>query len=756
MTGNVPVCGGRPARRGAGILWPVSDRPGGAALSRRTVDSFRTRQAVDDAVASGGATLSRQRLPRLLHEAPAACLLVDVTTGGVVQANTAGREMAPDAPLPSAPVAWTAAARLARPDGSPFEPGTSPLERAADGEPVLGEPVRVPDRKRNDPTRLPDEDADRVLWVTGFPVPAEGEHQQSLVVFFEVEVDDAGGLAVRDRAVVAAGLSFTITDPNQPDDPLVFVNPAFERTTGYSAEEAVGRNCRFLQGPDTDPRAVARVRELLAREEHGTVLLLNSRKDGTAFWNELSLSPVYDGDGALTHFVGIQADVTARVLAEQERERHLAAEQQARTEAEHAQRRLALLAEATSMLAATLDVDESLDRLTRLVVPLLADWCTVHLLAPDGEVQRVAAIHRDPGKQDLLRRLEELQPTGLSDRSITAGVLRGGPPVLVEDVGHEQIERAVNDPELVEVYESIGLASVIVVPLRARRQVLGALALFTDGSGRSFDEEDLVTAADLARRAALTVDNARLYQREHEVAEALQRSLLPDLPDIRGLDVAARYLPGSSAAQVGGDWYDLFRLPDGAVGLAVGDVMGHDLTAAAAMGQLRSVLQSYAWQGSSPAVVLDRLDQLVQGLDMAQLATCIYGRLELPGLGQDGVLRLANAGHLPPALRRGDGHVRLLTSAVSLLVGAALDIERDELEESVGPGSLLVLYTDGLVEHRGRDLDEGLETLQRALESAPQGSAQEVLDALLDALVEGDLDDDVAVLVVRVLPEPTA
>jgi PAS domain S-box-containing protein len=565
----------------------------------------------------------------------------------------------------------------------------------------------------------------------------------------------AADAAVRDRAVVAAGLSFTITDPRADDNPLVFVNPAFERTTGYSYDEAVGRNCRFLQGADTDPAAVERVRELLGREEHGTVTLLNYRKDGSAFWNELSLSPVYDGDGELTHVVGIQADVTARVLAEQERERHLAAEQRARAEAEQAQRRLALLAEATSMLAATLDVDESLDRLTHLVVPLLADWCTVHLLSPDGGVQRVAAAHRDPSKLDLLRRLEQLQPGGLRDSSITAEVLRGGSARLVERVSHEQIERAVSDPELAEVYEGIGIGSAIVVPMRARRQVLGVLALFTDGS-RCFDGEDLATAADLARRAALTVDNARLYQREHEVAEALQRSLLPDLPEIDGLDVAARYLAGSSAAQVGGDWYDLFRLPDGAVGIAVGDVMGHDLTAAAAMGQLRSVLQSYAWQGSSPAVVLDRLDQLVQGLDMAQLATCIYGRLELPGLGLDGVLRLANAGHLPPVLRRGDGHVRLLRSQVSLLVGAALGIERDETEEALGPGSVLVLYTDGLVEHRGRDLDQGLDQLEEALAAAPHGSAQEVLDAVLDAMVDGELDDDVAVLVVRVLPDEVA
>jgi serine phosphatase RsbU (regulator of sigma subunit) len=179
--------------------------------------------------------------------------------------------------------------------------------------------------------------------------------------------------------------------------------------------------------------------------------------------------------------------------------------------------------------------------------------------------------------------------------------------------------------------------------------------------------------------------------------------------------------------------------------------MGHDLTAAAAMGQLRSVLQSYAWQGSGPAVVLDRLDQLVQGLDMAQLATCIYGRLELPEGGGDGRLRLANAGHLPPVLRGPDGGVRLLVGGVSLLVGAALGTERDELEVGLEPGCVLVLYTDGLVEHRGRDLTDGLAALEAALAAAPTGSAQDVLRHLLDELAQGELDDDVAVLVVRVV-----
>jgi PAS domain S-box-containing protein len=729
----------------------MSARPLSGGRSARDVD---LEHAVNDDQAGPGGELARSRLPRVLHEAPAAVLLVDLATSTVVLGNPAGRALAPTG-LPAPIAGWVDGARLRRPGGQPYDAGTSPLERVAAGRTVHGEPVW-----------LEVDDGWRAVWVTAFPVPATGAEEQVLVALLEVDglVGAAGDMAsgdmaaseadVRDRAVVAAGLAFTISDPRLPDNPLVFVNPAFERATGYAADEVLHRNCRFLQGPDTDPQAVAAVRALIEDQRHGSVTLLNYRKDGTAFWNELSLSPVHDGAGRLTHYVGIQADVTPRVLAEQEREQHLAAERAARADAERAQRRLALLAEATSMLAATLDVDESLSRLTHLVVPLMSDWCTVHLVDPDGGVQRVAAASRDASKADLLHRVQELLPDGLSPQSATVRVLRGGPPELVPHVTPEMLAAALS-PELAGLYEQIGVSSAIVVPMRARRQVLGALTLFTDGSGRVFEEADLDTAADLARRAALTVDNARLYQREHDVAEALQRSLLPQLPAVPGLDRAARYLPGSTAAQVGGDWYDLFRLPDGTVGIAIGDVMGHDLTAAASMGQLRSVLQSYAWQGSSPAVVLDRLDQLVQGLAMAQLATCLYGRLELPSAdGAPGRLRLSNAGHLPPVLRCPQGSVRLLDEGVSLLVGAALGTDRQEVEEELPPGSLLVLYTDGLVEHRGRDLDEGLEALVAAVADAPGDSAEAVCDHLLARLTDASLDDDVAVLVVRVLDSP--
>ena len=710
-----------------------STRPPATASSGPDRSGARTGlEAVHDD--RTGAARGPRRLPRVLPDSPACVLLLDLTLGAVVEASDAARDLVPGRDLPSGVPEWVAAADLRRTDGTAYAPGDDPVSRIAAGTAVDGEPVLVASRA------LP-------RWTTGFPIPrAAGAPSQALVVLLPLESGEDA--EIRDRAVVAAGLSFTISDPRLPDDPLVFVNPAFELTTGYSRDEVQGLNCRFLQGPDTDPAAVQEIRDALVNRQHRTVTLLNHRKDGSAFWNELALSPVFDAAGELTHFVGIQSDVTARVAVEHERERHLAAERAARSAAEMAQRRLALLAEATSMLAATLDVDESLERLTSLVVPLMADWCTVHLLTSDGRVQRVAARHRDESRAHLLRRLEELQPTGLSDGSHTARVLAGAPPALVH-VDEQALTAGITDDELVGVYRELSPRSALVVPLAARRQVLGVLTLFSDGSGRTYDDDDLLTAADLARRAALTVDNARLYSREHDVAEQLQRSLLPHLPTVPGLDRWARYLPGSTAAQVGGDWYDLFRLPDGPLGIAIGDVMGHDMAAAASMGQLRSVLQSYAWQGSDPAVVLDRLDQLVQGLDMAQLATCAYGRLELPTDDVPGRLRLANAGHLPPALRAPGGTVQLIATEPSLLVGAALGTDRQTVEVAVERGSVLVLYTDGLVEHRGRGLDEGLQALQDALASAPD-DAEGISDHLL-AQLAGDLEDDVALLVLRVL-----
>jgi serine phosphatase RsbU (regulator of sigma subunit) len=231
----------------------------------------------------------------------------------------------------------------------------------------------------------------------------------------------------------------------------------------------------------------------------------------------------------------------------------------------------------------------------------------------------------------------------------------------------------------------------------------------------------------------------------------VRRPLLPSLPDLPGVTGAARYLVSQEQAQVGGDWYDLFALPDGAIGIAIGDVMGHDLAAAAAMGQLRSVLRSYAYEGHSPSVVLDRLDRLVQGFEMAQAATAVFGRLLLDDSGA--TLLFANAGHLPPILRHPDGSVHQIQRASSPLIGVLRPGEqrRSEAALSISRGSLLLLYTDGLVETRQREYDTGIDELCAALTGLDSRTGpEEVCEELLRALVGGLQEDDIALLAVRI------
>ena len=239
--------------------------------------------------------------------------------------------------------------------------------------------------------------------------------------------------------------------------------------------------------------------------------------------------------------------------------------------------------------------------------------------------------------------------------------------------------------------------------------------------------------------------------RERDVSSALQRSLLPTLPELPGITCAARYLVGAQHAQVGGDWYDLFALPDRAIGLAIGDVMGHDLAAAAAMGQLRSVLRSYAYEGSSPPVVLDRLDRLVQDFEMAQLATAIYGRLELDN--GSAMLMFSSAGHLPPLKRCPDGTVSQLRRGAAPLIGAVPPgrARRGEAAVALPAGSLLLLYTDGLVESRDRDIDQGIDALSAVLAGLDLlASPEQVCEAVLTAMAWEGQGDDIAVLALSI------
>jgi serine phosphatase RsbU (regulator of sigma subunit) len=314
-------------------------------------------------------------------------------------------------------------------------------------------------------------------------------------------------------------------------------------------------------------------------------------------------------------------------------------------------------------------------------------------------------------------------------------------------------------PGIAQVSLGAGIHSSLSLPLQQDGTVLGALNMYGDAVA-AFGDDSRRAAGTFARQAALVLrflDALRiervLHAREHEVAATLQRSLLPTLPEVEGLTAAARYLVSSSASKVGGDWYDLFPLPDGAIGVAIGDVMGHDVAAAAAMGQLRSVLRSYAYEGSSPSIVLDRMDRLVQGFEMAEVATAVYGRLVLDH--GTAMLLFSNAGHLPPLVRHPDGTVDRLDRGTHHLIGALAPgaARRGEAAVSLTPGSLLVLYTDGLVETRARHFDEGIDQLSAVLARADAtGGLERLCDDVVEAMVDPDPQDDVALLVLRIEP----
>ena len=716
---------------------------------------------------------ARAALPSVLGDVPVAVLVIDQADGTVVYANTAAIELAGNVQLPVPVDTWGASAGLTDLTGSPLAATSNPLSRVAQGRPLAGEAVRLAPGRSSDRTRAAEADAgagDLLLWVTGFPLSQDTSAQRlSLVVFLHLEdgdgrVDPEAQLqALRDRAVVATDIAFTITDPRQPDDPLVWVNPSFSRITGYGYADAVGRNCRFLQGPATDPARIDELRKSLAEQQPITTTLLNYRQDGSAFWNQLSITPVFDGEGSLVSFVGVQTDVTERVRGEDERAAAFSAEraarreaeqaradaEQARADAERAQNRLALMAEATSTLSATLDMAELFDRLASLCVPLLGDWVFLTMVDEHGAVRETAARHRD-GREDELAELAALHARNLPAESPSRRSLTTAEPVLVERVTDEWVHRVFPLPATAELFGRLGGESVLTVPLVARRRTLGAMALVT-GAGRSFTADDLELAQDLSRRAAMAMDNVRLYQQEHTVAETLQRTLLPLLPDLPGIVAAAHYVSASTAADVGGDFYDLLALPDGAVGIAVGDVVGHDLAAAAAMGHLRGLLRACMWDTGDPdpGAVLGRLDRLVQGLRVAEMATIVYVRALRPaGPGEPWRLELGNAGHPPMLLRAADGTVSQLDGVTGLLVGVDAATRRTSLRVEVPPGTTLIAYTDGLIERPGEDLDQGIAALMARLSAAPlDASPAELCRHAVGPTP--DRRDDVAVIAVR-------
>ncbi|MFC4472398.1 SpoIIE family protein phosphatase [Streptomyces xiangluensis] len=412
--------------------------------------------------------------------------------------------------------------------------------------------------------------------------------------------------------------------------------------------------------------------------------------------------------------------------------------------------RLALLAETTTQLTSTLDADEAVHRLVSLVVPRLADWVVIDLIRERDEVWRAVVAHAEDG---AVTHHEDLQgpmpPVPQQSPMPLSRALRGAASTITSPQTYQQPPDSGITAEQHRLFDATGIHSAAIAPLRSTREVLGAVTLGRSQTPQPFTPADLSLLEDIARRAGLALDNARLYQRQRTVAETMQRHLLPQLPQVPGLQMTARYLPAPDASQVGGDWYDAFPLSDGATALAVGDVVGHDLEAAAGMAQLRNIVRAYAWaQQEPPSRIVDRLDKAVMHIADVPMATMIFARIEET---EDGrwYLSWTNAGHPPPLLVTHDGLAHCLTDGHGILLGTGTHHPRPDATTFLPPGSTLLLYTDGLIESPDHSLDEGLHRLRRHAAALAHRPLPAFADQLLRRVRPTDNDDDVVLFTLR-------
>ncbi|KUN10636.1 DNA-binding protein [Streptomyces yokosukanensis] len=572
-----------------------------------------------------------------------------------------------------------------------------------------------------------------------------------------------------EQVVGQLGTAVAVIDPAGR---IVAVNPAAERLMGRTAAVVHGQDlhdlCHRDPGGAVIPRERCPLLRALAegRPAHGDDDRC-LRGDGRLVPISWSATPLTDDDvsgvclGMVVLIVETAADRRARrERAEQaeraeQSERVEQAERAAHTSAlESLTERLTLVAEITDVLGQTLEVDEALARLSRLLVPRLAEWAAVDLRVGSHQVHRVAVTGpegRDAGQEDWRG---QLPPAGEATHSPLVQVLNGGGPVLQARADLD----APPDSPLAAVHSAFlgatGAASVITVPLGSRRQVTGALTLVRTEAARPFDTGDLDVVSDIGRRVGLVIDNARRFGRQRAVAEAMQRNLLPPLPAHGRFQLAARYQPAPAGSQVGGDWYDAFTLRDGTLALVIGDVVGHDLTAAAGMAQLHGILRSLAWDHPGPTgAVVDRLDDAMHAITTVRMATLVLARVEGPDTGP-WTLHWTSAGHPPPLLLTSDGNAQYLESGQGLILGTHLGAggRRPSATHALPPGSTLLLYTDGLIEVRGSDLDSGLARLRRHALALAHESLDTLCDQLSSRMTPGSTDD-IALLALR-LPVP--
>ncbi len=460
--------------------------------------------------------------------------------------------------------------------------------------------------------------------------------------------------------------------------------------------------------------------------------------------------------------IGVASDVTERRANDDVKLKLLEREHQARLAAEKSREHLALLAEVSGALALHLDPQAVYATLASLLVPRSADWCVLDALDDDGEVHETAIVHVDRTKAQLVaemcRRSREAGGDGMWS---VARAMRTGRSERVDDITDADLARVAIDDDHLALLRTLSPRSAMVAPLVARGRVLGGITLVSTGL-RSYTDDDRNLLEGVASRAATAIDTALLFDSRTQVARALQQTLLPpELPEIPGIDLGARYRVADIGIEIGGDFYDVFEIPSG-WNVVLGDVCGKGPAAAAVTGlfrhTLRAVAPGLAESGAGPAAVLGATsDAILDQIDDTRFATAALVELVPDGGRAD--VRVACGGHPRPVLVRADGTIEKVDASGTLL-GVLPDPPLQEVELGMEPGDALVLYTDGVTEARNGSLQFGESRLIEALEGAqhlPDASA--VADRVVHAVDvfrdPASPADDIAVVVVRV-PRPEA
>jgi PAS domain S-box-containing protein len=523
---------------------------------------------------------------------------------------------------------------------------------------------------------------------------------------------------------------------------IVYANDSAARMSGYPdarsfmsapAAEVLGRF--DLLHEDGRPFSSEELpgHRILRGEEHAEALIrVVVRGTGGEHWTLVRAAPMHDDDGTVDFVVNVLRDVT------ENRKR------------EDGQR---FLAQATKELVSSLDYQATLSRIARMAVPQLADWCAVDILEPDGSLKLLAIAHADPSKVEWAREFRRAFPIDMTAPTGLPRVIRTGKSELYPSIDSALLEGSLDEEQL-EVIRELQLSSVMLLPLRARGRTLGTISFVFAESRRSYGEADLVLAEDLASRAALALDNARLYRERDEIARTLQEGLLPGpVPEIPGVELAARYQAAGEGIDVGGDFYDAFDTEDGAWALVVGDVCGKGPKAAALMGTARHTIRAAALREHRPSAVLTTLNTALHQQSREQwFCTVCYVRLR-PQTG-GARLTVCAGGHPLPAILRADGTVEFAGTPGTLL-GVFTDIELTDVMVDLGPGDALVLFTDGLTDAERTGREFGQKWLTDVLARNVGRSVEEIARSL-EREVHSDrnqgLPDDLAILVARVNP----